>query len=91
MSFSPCIASVSRQFAGRRNSGPQGVGGRNADAHFPPVQQVNGAADERHDLAEVDDVVAESEEALDSVVHFVLDFKVGLWLTGWPWRETPCF
>jgi hypothetical protein len=36
-----------------RNSGPQGVGGRNADAHFPPVQQIDGAADERHDLVQV--------------------------------------
>lgn len=72
----PNTASVSRQFAGRRNSGPQGVGGRNADAHFPPVQQVHGAADERHDLAQVDDGISESEEALNSVVHFVLDFEV---------------
>jgi len=55
----------------RGNSRPQGVGGRNADARFPPVPQVHGAPDEGYHLGEVEDVVSEFQEHL----HFSVDFQ----------------
>ena len=63
-----CTGSALRQFGERRRSLPQGVGGCNADVHFPPVAEVHRVLDERHDLVQVKHHVGESPSVVD--FHF---------------------
>lgn len=53
------IASALRRFGIGGNSLPQGVGGSNADAHFPTVAKIDFFPDESNELVQVDHHVGE--------------------------------